>query len=62
MDNERKRFRFEVLLERYFTNFHRILLTNLIFAVPSAVVFAVFRFGPKILQLISAAVKMVVVS
>lgn len=44
MDNERKRFRFEVLLERYFTNFHRILLTNLIFAVPSAVVFAVFYF------------------
>ena len=44
MDNERKRFRFEVLLERYFTNFHRILLTNLIFAVPSAVVFAAFYF------------------
>lgn len=44
MDNERKRFRFEVLLERYFTNFHRILFTNLIFAVPSAIVFAAFYF------------------
>ena len=31
--------RFEVLLERYFSNFHRILLTNLLFAIPSAVVF-----------------------
>ncbi len=29
--------RFEVLLERYFTNFPKILLLNLIFAVPSAV-------------------------
>lgn len=40
MTNERKRMRFEVLLERYFSNFHRILLTNLLFALPSAVVFA----------------------
>ena len=39
MTNERKRMRFEILLERYFTNFHRILLTNLLFAIPSAVVF-----------------------
>ncbi len=44
MENERKRFRFEILLERYFTNFHRILLTNLIFAVPSAIIFAAFYF------------------
>ena len=42
MENGRKRFRFEILLERYFTNFHRILLVNLIFAVPSAVVFTAF--------------------
>ncbi len=41
MTNERKRMRFEVLLERYFSNFHRILLTNLLFAIPSAVVFGV---------------------
>lgn len=39
MTNERKRMRFEVLLERYFSNFHRIVLTNLLFAIPSAVVF-----------------------
>ena len=44
MDNERKRLKFEVLLERYFTNFHRILLTNLLFAVPSAVFFAALYF------------------
>ena len=44
MENERKRFRFEILLERYFTNFHRVLLTNLIFAVPSAIIFAAFYF------------------
>lgn len=44
MESERKRLRFEVLLERYFTNFHRILLTNLLFAVPSAVVFAAIYF------------------
>lgn len=44
MENERKRLKFEVLLERYFTNFHRILLTNLIFAVPSGVIIAAFYF------------------
>ena len=40
MGKERKKMRFEILLERYFTNFHRIVLLNLIFAVPS-----VFAFG-----------------
>lgn len=44
MENERKRLKFEVLLERYFSNFHRILLTNLLFAVPSAVIFAAIYF------------------
>lgn len=44
MGNERKRLRFEVLLERFFSNFHRILLTNLLFAVPSAIVFAALYF------------------
>ncbi len=44
MENERKRLKFEILLERFFTNFHRILLTNLLFAVPSAVLFAAFYF------------------
>ena len=41
---ERKRFRFEVLLERFFPNFHRIILTNLLFAIPSAVVFVIGYF------------------
>ena len=40
MENERKRLKVEVLLERYFTNFHRILLTNLLFAVPSVMLIA----------------------
>lgn len=31
--------KFEILLERFFSNFHRILLTNLLFAIPSAIVF-----------------------
>ena len=44
MENGRKRFKFEILLSRYFTNFHRIVLTNLLFAVPSAVFFAAFWF------------------
>lgn len=42
MENGRKKLRFEILLERYFTNFHRILLTNLMFAVPSVLFFSVF--------------------
>lgn len=41
MNTERKKMRFEILLERYFSNFHRILLTNLLFAIPSAIVFGV---------------------
>lgn len=41
---ERKKMRFEILLERYFGNFAKILLTNLLFAVPSAVVFAALYF------------------
>ena len=44
MDKDRKRFRLEVLLERYFLNFPRILLTNLLFAVPSAAAFALVYF------------------
>ena len=44
MDNDRKKLRFELLFERLFGNFHRILLTNLLFAVPSAVLFALFYF------------------
>ena len=34
MEETRKRMKFEILLERYFSNFARILLTNLLFFVP----------------------------
>ena len=44
MESERKRLKFEILLERYFTNFHRIILTNLLFAAPSAIFFAALYF------------------
>ena len=44
MGSERKKLRFEIFIERYFGNFHRVLLTNILFAVPSAVVFAIFYF------------------
>ena len=44
MSDSRKKMKAEVFFERYFGNFHRILLTNLIFAVPSAAVFALFWF------------------
>ena len=44
MGNERKKLRFEVFFERFFGNFHRIILINLLFAVPSAVVFTAFYF------------------
>ena len=41
---ERKKFRFEILLEMLFGNFGKILLTNLIFAVPSLAFMALFYF------------------
>ncbi|MBQ9515381.1 MAG: DUF624 domain-containing protein [Ruminococcus sp.] len=41
---ERKKMRFEILLEKYFNNFPKILLTNLLFAVPSLLVFTAFYF------------------
>lgn len=39
---ERKKMKFEILLDRFFSNFHRVLFTNLLFAVPSAVLFGLF--------------------
>ena len=44
MTTDRKKMRFELFFERLFGNFHRILLTNLLFAVPSAVIFTAFYF------------------
>ncbi len=41
---ERKKLKFEILLERYFSNFGKILLTNLLFTVPSIAFFSAFYF------------------
>lgn len=38
MEQTRKKMKFEILIERYFSNFFSILLTNLLFFVPLAVV------------------------
>lgn len=62
MENERKRLKFEILLERFFSNFHRILLTNFLFAVPSAVFFAAFYFLNSILFKGSLAVPFLLLS
>ena len=42
MGNERKKMKFESFLERYFANFGRILLTNILFAVPSFLIVGLF--------------------
>ena len=44
MNNGRKKLKFEFFFDRFFSNFHRLLLTNLLFAIPSAVVFVGFYF------------------
>lgn len=40
MEQTRKKMKFEILIERYFSNFFSILLTNLLFFIPLAVAFA----------------------
>ena len=47
MGYERKKMRFEILLEKYFTNFPKLLLCNLIFAVPSLSITTAFYFLSK---------------
>lgn len=42
MEQTRKRMKFEILLDRYFSNFHRVMLTNLLFSVPLVVVVGVY--------------------
>lgn len=37
MEQTRKRMKFEILLERLFSNFHRIIFTNLLFFIPLSV-------------------------
>ena len=41
---ERKKLRFEILIEKLFTNFGKLFLTNLLFAVPSLAFFFAFYF------------------
>ncbi len=49
MEQTRKRMKFEILLERYFSNFPRIMLTNLIFFVPLIVLGSAYFFLQKAL-------------
>ena len=49
MESGRKKLRFEIFLERFFTNFHRILLTNLLFAVPSLAILCGMYFLNELL-------------
>lgn len=44
MENRRKKLKFELFFEKLFANFGKIILTNLLFAVPSALVFVVLYF------------------
>ena len=44
MESSRKQFRFEVLIERYFSNLWRIILTNILFFVPLAVLTTAYYF------------------
>lgn len=42
MEQTRKKMKFEILVERYFSNFHRIMFTNLLFFVPLAIAFSLY--------------------
>ena len=44
MEVERKRFKFEILISRYFSNISKIILANLIFAIPSVIIFFVIYY------------------
>lgn len=50
MEETRKRMKFEILIERYFSNFLSILLTNLIFFVPLIVVLGVVFLLQNVVQ------------
>ena len=60
MEHSRKQMRFEILIDRYFSNFFRIVLTNLLFFIPLSVVSAVYlfinRFLNEVTQILVAAV------
>ena len=44
MESSRKQFRFEVLIERFFSNFFRIMLTNILFFVPLTALGSAYYF------------------
>ncbi len=48
--SSRKQFKFEVLLERYLSNFFRIILTNLIFFIPLSVMIALYVVADLVLN------------
>ena len=48
MEQSRKKMRFEILFDRYLSNFPRIMLTNLLFFVPLFVAFAIYYFLLKL--------------
>ncbi len=50
MEQTRKKMKFEILIERYFSNFHRVMLTNLLFFVPLAVVAGIYYLLHTFLQ------------
>lgn len=48
MEHSRKQMRFEVLIDRYFSNFFRIVLTNLLFFIPTCAFIALFMLVSKL--------------
>ena len=63
MEQTRKKMRFEVLLDRLFSNFHRIILTNLIFAVPMALAVVLYYIvNPFSNEAISVLLSIVIAS
>lgn len=50
MKQTRKKMRFEILIDRLFSNFHRVILTNLIFFVPLVAVLALYYLFMKLIS------------
>lgn len=44
MGNERKKLRIEIFFEQFFGNFKKMLVANLLFAIPSAIVFIAYYY------------------
>ncbi|MBR2715617.1 MAG: DUF624 domain-containing protein [Ruminococcus sp.] len=60
MEQTRKRMKFEILLERLFSNFHRVLFTNLLFFIPLAVAVGIYLLSGLFItnQVISTVVSL----